>query len=415
MEAVLKAGAGVGTMYFPEHYFPSDGFSGVHDDMHAKVLLLEQGEIRGALVTLELPSIRPWELTDALRAFASELLRVPYDNLWLIMTHDLAAPHVPKTEEGCRLHMQILRKAVTEAAQAALASLQKVHATCCEGFCDVNANRDVQSIDGWWVGIHGTGPSDKTLSLLRFDGEDGKPVAVLYSYALKSSVLEGADMSDGKRYASGDMTGRAGVKAEKVLGCPVLFVMGAAGEQVPKKKANYLELDEKRRFRTVNLAEEGYSILEDLSDELAEAVCAVAQGRGAASDGTLRFGSFAFHGDGQVSYANTLPQPPVLHFEYLPAPGEDIPVWYLQVGETVLLGVKPEIMTPTFDEIKAASSFGCTMLAALVNGGQGYIARDLDYERFTYPGLKTPFRRGTDKVFVEKVTQCLRSLKEKEL
>lgn len=417
MEAIMKVGAGIGTMNFPEQYFPSDGFSGVHDDMHAKVLLLEQHETKGALVTLELPSIRPWELTDELRAYAAQLLDVPYDNLWLIMTHDLSAPHVPKTEDGKTLHMDILRQAVKTAAEAALSSLQPVQAVICEGNCDVNANRDMQSIDGWWVGIHGNGPSDKTLSLLRFDGTDGKPVAILYSYALKSSVLEGAVMSDGKRYASGDVTGRAGVKAEKALGCPVLFVMGAAGEQVPKQKANYLELDENRRFYTVNLAEEGYSILENLSNELADAICSTAQeGRLSQKENTiLRFGHFSFHGDGQISYANSLPQPPVLHFDYLPAPGEDIPVWYLQIGNAVMLGVKPEIMTPTFDQIKAASPFSCTMMATLVNGGQGYIARDLDYERFTYPGLKTPFRRGTDRIFEEKVAHCLQTLSKKEI
>lgn len=416
MNRTLKAGAGIGTLHFPEAYFPSDGFSGVHDDMHAKVLLLEQADTRGALVTLELPSIRPWALTDALRAYASELLCVPYDNLWLIMTHDLSAPHVPKTDWGQELHMDILRRAVSTAAEAALSALQPVHPVICEGTCDVNANRDMESIDGWWVGIHGEGPSDKTLSLLRFDGADGKPMAVLYSYALKSSVLEAATMSDGKRYASGDVTGRAGVKAEKVLGCPVLFVMGAAGEQVPKKKANYLELDENRRFYTVNLAEEGYTILEELSDELADAICATAQTAHLSqpSDVPLYFGHFSFHGDGQISYANSLPQPPVAHFDYLPAPGEEIPVWYFRIGGAIMLGVKPEIMTPTFDEIKARSPFSCTMMATLVNGGQGYIARDWDYERFTYPGLKTPFRQGTDRVFVEKVNHRLQTLHIKE-
>lgn len=412
MEKVLKAGAGIGTMHFPDHYFPSDGFSGVHDDMHAKVLLLEQGETRGAVVTLELPSIRPWELTDQLRAYAARVLGVSYDNLWLVMTHDLSAPHVPKTEEGRRLHMEILRRAVKTAAESALSSLQSVTVAHCEGTCDVNANRDMESIDGWWVGIHGTGPSDKTLSLLRFDGEDGKPVAVLYSYALKSSVLEGAVMSNGKRYASGDVTGRAGVKAEERMGCPVLFVMGAAGEQVPKKKANYLELDQNRRFYTVNLAEEGYAILEELSGELADAVCAAAEEKvlERECDARLQFGNFAFHGDGQISYSNELPAPPVLHFDYLPSPGEEIPVWYIRIGKAVMLGVKPEIMTPTFDEMKRSSPFAYTMMATLVNGGQGYIARDWDYDRYTYPGLKTPFRRGTDQVFLREVIRCLHSI-----
>lgn len=412
----LKAGAGTAKLCFPGNYFPSDGYAGVHDDMHAKVLLLTQGAVRGAIVTLELPSIRPWELTDALRGFAADILDVPYDNLWLVMTHDLSAPHVSKTPEGRRLHMDILKQAVETAARDAMVSLVPVRLTCCQGTCDVNANRDMQSVDGWWVGIHGTGPSDKRLSLLRFDGEDGRPVAVLYSYALKSSVLEGAVMSDGKRYASGDITGRAGTKAEAQLGCPVLFVMGAAGEQVPRKKANYLELDEDRRFYPVNLAEEGYAILEELSNELAEAVCAAANdGRALQEfDPLLRFGQFAFHADGQVSYSNDLPQPPVLHFDYVPTPGEDIPVWYVQLGQAVMLGVKPEITTPIFDEIRSVSPFPCTMLASLVNGGQGYIATDWDYDRYTYPGLKTPFRRGTDRVFIREAGRCLRALGGKQ-
>lgn len=413
MGNMLKAGAGVAALDFPDRYFPSDGYAGVHDKPHAKVLLLVQGNVRGAIVVLELPSVRPWELTDGLRAYAAEELDVPYDNLWLVMTHDLSAPHVPKTEEGCRLHMEVLRQAVKTAACKAMESLQCVSLTCCEGTCDVNANRDMQSVDGWWVGIHGDGPSDKTLSLLRFDGEDGSPVAVLYSYALKSSVLEEATMSDGKRYISGDITGVADQKAETRLGCPVLFVMGAAGDQVPKKKAHYLELDENRRFYPVNLAEEGYAILEELSEELADAICGIAgQGAEPVSSPLLRFGQIAFHADGQVSYPNTLPQPPVLSYAYPQTAGEDIPVWYLQLGNAVMLGVKPEITTPIFDRIKQDSPFPHTLLASLVNGGQGYIATDLDYRRCTYPGLKTPFRRGTDRVFVQEVKGCLQALSE---
>lgn len=411
METLLKAGAGVSILNFPDAYFPSDGYSGIHDDMHAKVLLLEQGHVRGAIVTLELPSVRPWSLTDELRAYSAKLLNVSCDQLWLVMTHDLSAPHVPKDPDGQALHMEVLRQAVAAAAREAADTLRPVTLSYCEGLCDVNANRDMESADGWWVGIHGRGPSDKTLSLLRFDDAQGKPIAVLYTYALKSSVLEETVMSDGKRYASGDVTGRAGVKAEKVLGCPVLFLMGAAGEQVPKKKAHYLALDESRHFYPVNLAEEGYGILEALSDELAQAVCAAAaRPRRLASQTPLEFGVFSFHADGQVSYPNTFPAPPIQHYDYPSAPGEDIPVWFMLLGDTVLLGVKPEIVTPIFDRIKAFSPFAHTMMAVLVNGGQGYIAMDSDYDRFTYPGLKTPFRRGTDRVFLREIEEKLHVL-----
>lgn len=412
MEKCLQAGAGIGTLHFPDSYFPSDGYSAVHDDMHAKVLLLVQGETQGALVTLELPSIRPWELTDALRRYAAQLLDVPYENLWLIMTHDLSAPHVPKTAHGRGLHMRVLRSAIKAAVCQARKHLQPVRAICCEGHCLVNANRDMHSVDGWWIGIHGEGPSDKTLSLIRFDGVDGKPVAVLYSYALKSSILEEADMSDGKRYASGDVTGCAGSKAEKELGCPVLFVMGAAGEQVPREKASYLALDRKGRFYPVNRREEGYRILETLSDELARCICDIAYTAGVAQpeNSPLRFMHRSFYADGQIPYDNALPSPPVLQFTHAPCAGEEIPIWALQIGTAVMLGVKPEVTTPIFEQIKAVSPFSHTLMATLVNGGQGYIATDWDYDRFTYPALKTPFRRGTDKIFIQKSTELLQAM-----
>lgn len=192
------------------------------------------------------------------------------------------------------------------------------------------------------------------------------------------------------------------------MGCPVLFVMGAAGEQVPRQKANYLALDKNGHFHPVNLAEEGYAILEALSDELSEAICSAE----AVAELTpeLAFQKISFHADGQISYPNTLPGPPVTHYDYVPTPGEDIPVWGLRIGNLVMLGVKPEIVTPVFEQLRAASPFAHTMMATLVNGGQGYIAADSDYERYTYPGLKTPFFRGTDRVFLGQTKAFLKML-----
>lgn len=218
-------------------------------------------------------------------------------------------------------------------------------------------------------------------------------------------------MSDGKRYASGDITGRAGTKAEARLGCPVLFVMGAAGEQVPRQKAAYLELDSNRHFYPVNLQEEGYPILEELSDELCDAIENAWRTPGTAvSAPTLRFSQSAFWAKGQQPYPKSLPEPPVRSYTYPPAPDEEISIWYLQLGSVVMLGLKPEIATPTFRAIQDFSPYPHTWMATLVNGGQGYIAIDSDYERFTYPGLKTPFRQGTDQLFLQEVRKNLTAL-----
>ena len=408
MEHSFKAGAGRAELAFPVDYFPADGYSGIHDPMYCRALLLEEGPVRGGLVVLELPSVRPWERTDELRAYAAELLNAPYENVWLVVTHDLSAPHVPREEAHQALHMDVLRQAVSEACGQAAASLREAVVRYAGGSSDVNANRDVESVDGWWVGIHGKGPSDKTLSLLRFDGLDGGPIAVLYSYAIKSSVLEGADMPDGKRYASGDVTGRAGVKAEKALGCPVLFVMGAAGDQVPKRKANYLALDENGHFYTVDLGEQGYEVLEALSDTLSGDILAAASASAPGGERpALRFAAASVECAAKKPYPKSLPAPPVRRYAYEPDGTQTLDIWAIRVGEAAILGVKPEITTPIFDAIKKNSPFPHTLIATLANGGQGYIATDWDFPRFTYPALHTPFQPGTDRKLIEQVQALL--------
>lgn len=75
-----------------------------------------------------------------------------------------------------------------------------------------------------------------------------------------------------------------------------------------------------------------------------------------------------------------------------------------------MLGLKPEIATPTFRAIQDFLPYPHTWMATLVNRGQGYIAIDSDYERFTYPGLKTPFHQGTDQLFLQEARKNLTAL-----
>ena len=409
MSSMFCAGAGSAELVFSDRYFPNDGYSAIHDPLHCKARILTKGSVRGGFVTLELPSIRPWELTDELRAYAARLISAPYENTWLVMTHDLSAPHVPPEEPGRTLHMDMLRRAILQAVEQAGNSLRLARLSYGESRCHVNANRDMESVDGWWVGIDGKGPSDKRLSLLRFSDEMDRPIAALYSYAIKSSVLEETVMSDGLRYASGDVTGRAGMKAEETLGCPVLFVMGAAGDQVPRRKAHYLSLDGNRRFKPVDLREEGYAALESLSDELALSIrTAFDAANQPMDDPSLAFDHDILLCAGKKPYPKTLPKPPVLQYDYEPDQDQTLDIWRIRMGESVLLGVKPEVTTPIFHSLEGQCPVPHLLMATLVNGGQGYIATDWDYERFTYPGLNTPFQPGTDSAFIARVANLFR-------
>lgn len=410
--ATFKAGAGRAVLAFPKEYFPTEGYNGIHDDMHVRVLLMESGEVRTAVAVFELSSVRPWELTDSLRAYTAEKLGTAYENTWAIVTHDLSAPHVPVEEEKRSIHMNTLKAALDEAAAAALESFRPAKVGYGEGLSDVNANRDVQSVDGWWVGIEGKGPSDKTLSVVKIDGVDGKPIAVLYSYALKSSLLETAPMSDGWKYASGDVTGVACTRAEEATGAVTIFVMGAAGDQVPKIKGNYLTLNSEGKFVTVNLYEKAYDGLSLLGNTLGDDVISLVNGTECTDEEPeLAVMESSLAVNCKKPYPKTLPEPPVLTYEYEPCGEGEITLYSMRIGEAAFMALKSEVTTPIFTEIKRNSPFKHNLMATLANGGQGYIATDSDYERFTYPGLHTDFVKGTDRQFTSFVTEELTKLK----
>lgn len=58
----FKAGAGKAAIHYPENFFPYRGFRGrkllgVHDDIYARVLLMEAGDARVLIISLELGDI----------------------------------------------------------------------------------------------------------------------------------------------------------------------------------------------------------------------------------------------------------------------------------------------------------------------------------------------------------------------
>src|SRR2546429_9546875 len=49
----------------------------------------------------------------------------------------------------------------------------------------VNINRREYSPDtGWWLGYNPEGPSNKTVTVIRFDAPSGKPIALLINYEI---------------------------------------------------------------------------------------------------------------------------------------------------------------------------------------------------------------------------------------
>lgn len=413
METLLKAGAGKAEILFSAEYYPQDGYAGGYNAMHARSLIIECG-LRVVLVSLELPSIRPFELMDSLRDEIATLANVSREQVWLCMTHSLSAPHVPKNLGGIKfqMHMCAVRQAILAATSQALQTLQAAKFGVGAGSSAITVSREIESVDGWWIGLAGKDPVDNTLTVLRFDGMDGTPVAIVYHHALKPCVLEETVMSDGKRYASADLCGEGSRIAEEVFGCPVLFFMGAGGDVFPKKKGHYLTLGDDGHFVEVHHREEAYAMLQELGTELGNDLVEIANTVESKLEApSIQLCQMSLTVPGQKSYPReTAPKPPVLRYTFLEDLPQKIDYSLLTIGDCAIAGMKSEVSTSTMEALKAGSPFAHTLLFSMVNGGQSYIADNREFDRLEYPALHTTLGRGTAEIYIEKTLEKLKTL-----
>src|SRR4030095_5440532 len=71
-------------------------------------------------------------------------------------------------------------------------------------------------------------PLDPTLGVLKVVTADGRPLALLWNYAIHGTAL-----GKGNFMVSGDLMGEASARIEERLGVPALFVNGAVGDVSP--------------------------------------------------------------------------------------------------------------------------------------------------------------------------------------
>jgi len=408
----LKAGAGKARMVFPEGYYPHEGYFGEYSPMHVRALVLEQRE-RSLLLSVELPSIRPFELTDMLRAQAAQLAGAPVENVWLCMTHSLSAPHVPPQKDGLRfdMHISAVKKAIFTAVESAISDLRPAVLRRGETQTDINVDREIESVDGWWMGLRGDSPVDNTLTVLRFDDIEGKPIALVYNHPMKSCVLETTVMSDGRRYASSDLCGAVSALAEAHYGAPALFFMGAGGDSFPKMKGNYLALDEDGHFKEINHGEAAYDFLRQLSEEVWQALYSCAENSAPCPNAAVVNRSASVTVPGQKPYPReTLPPPPVRGYVFEADEPQTVEYSLLQLGDSVILGVKPEVSYPLMTKLREGSPYKFTLLFSMVNGGQAYIPEERQLQRLVHPAIVSSMGSGSAAAFAAGVIPVLNEM-----
>lgn len=209
--------------------------SGTHDPLFAKVLVLEAGGSRIALVTADVGSL----VSENLRRDVASKLDIPV--LLLAASHTHSAPaflpfgSAPASGDQARSYLTEIERKIFGAIQEASRSMFPARLGVGKGSLQLGYNRLLVREDGRARALFDNvervpyGPVDPEVVLLRVEDADGRARALLVHYAAHAVVLGPTSC----KY-SADYPGVVQSVVERALdGTQVMFVQGGAGDINP--------------------------------------------------------------------------------------------------------------------------------------------------------------------------------------
>ena len=365
--------------------FGGGSFSAVHDPLHARVLLVDDGASTVALIAMDLAEVG--DMTD-LRARLGLELMIPVENVAINASHSHTAPRLGDVSPGALAHgggpeqkayTAWVYDRVLEAVRTARVALQPARMGVGAGTADVNINRDVRVGDRWELGENQEGPSNKAVTVLRFDALDGTPIAVWFNYAVHSTVA----LWTGQ--VSADLAGAAERWVERELGRDVvaLFTPGTLGDQAPRISLGTATDDAARDAAFAFDAVDAQGAV--LGAEVVRVVQAVDRTRS----------------DVAVSAAERIVACPTKRGEDVmstmrqtQASSVDVRLSLIRLGDVALAGVNGEVVTAIGRRIQAASPLVRTVVVSLVNDRVGYLVDDDAFDHNTFEARGCPVARG---------------------
>jgi hypothetical protein len=417
----LNAGAGKAPIEITSAMLPSsDGFTTVHDDLYVRLLLLENGAQRYAVIVLDTTSVNDPDTLSGLRAIVTKAAGVAAADTIVTVTHNFSSPHLNGTAgltgtdlAKAEAYKQAVLTATTTAVTNAVKTLRPARVGYGTGTADVNVNRNVDTAQGWWLGTGEQLPSDKSVRVTRIDDLDGSPIAILINYNVQSSVMMASVMSDGALPITADLAGAAVAHVERQYGGDVvpIWLVGACGDQSPGYRSLRYTIDKNLNWSTVDARDAGWLLLTVQGERLGTEVVRVAQGIDTA---TADAGSTLRLLTGSVTATeikqSATNQAPVKQDTITPDGTGQVPVWALQVGDGVFVGMEPELSTSTALAIMRQSPFTHTSVVSMLEGGAKNMPDAWNYEHITYEALDSFYARGTAEAAAAKAGQLLNTL-----
>ncbi|MBT6144884.1 MAG: hypothetical protein HOH74_05605, partial [Gemmatimonadetes bacterium] len=221
--------------------------TGLQDSLWARVVVLDDGSLRVAIVSVDLIGFNV-DADPGPGRLAQQLRSRGIDSWLVVSTHthggprtlDLGAPYVTDRDWGGDIpYTTWVEDRIIDGVAAAVSRLQPVQLRAGKGAVELSFNRRLVHPSGRGEMIWGRydqfsqeqlGPTDPEVGVLCLDDLSGQPVAVLVNYACHAVVL-----GSGNSRITADFPGYAMAYLERQLpGTVALFLQGGAGDLDPR-------------------------------------------------------------------------------------------------------------------------------------------------------------------------------------
>lgn len=375
----------------------TQGFKAIHDNVFARAIVLDDGTTQAALVAWESLYVPDAIWADVSRRAAAELGIRP-ENLLFAAVHDHGAPTL-NLASGTPAQVAYVRKVENDAVEAirlAKSRLQPARFGIGAGAAYLNINRREPAGDGGWaLGFNETGPSDKTVAVIRFEDLAGKPIAFFINYPVHAVVLgpenyqitgdlAGATSRfveqhyagrDRPRSDSGPRMQMRPADAAGGDGVVAVWTSGAAGDQNPVSTSNGEE----------------FALVESMGKMLGEEVVRVAAGIKTAPQARLWGMQQVVTCPGRRVEAGSSQR---TGYKFADADPVNIRLSLLMLDRIALAGVSGEVFTSIAQRLKAESPFSSTVMVTHANGSSGYIPNDAAFDQISYEITTTHLKPG---------------------
>src|SRR5262245_24026723 len=375
----------------------TEGFRGIHDSVFVRAIVLDDGTSLAALVAWESLFVPEPIWAETSRRIASEI-GIPPERLLLSAVHDHGAPTLPATNATPQQEAYIttVENSAVEAVRRAKAQLQPARFGLGTATAYVNVNRrEFTAGRGWWLGFNENGPSDKTVTVIRFEDLGGKPIAFWINYPVHAVVM-GPD----NHQITGDLAGAtsrfveqhylgndrprsdAGMRVrlrpeEKVTGDGVVAVWtsGAAGDQNPVSTASG----------------EDFTLVDALGKVLGEAVLRASSDVKTTTEAVIRGGQKVATCPGRRVEPGPTPR---ADYKFTESDPVNIRLTLLTINDVALAGVSGEVFTLIARRLGRESRLKPTVMVTHTNGSSGYIPSDAEFEPVSYEVTASRLKPG---------------------